>query len=91
MVIHDDTGTSHLVGRLGPGMTFGEMALADRSPRSAAIRARTVVQVLRLSFSDFDHLPARGSSALHSRLLHNLAAVLARRLRDSNAEVLSLR
>ncbi len=72
-------------------MTFGEMALADRSPRSAAIRARTDVRLLRLPFVAFDQLPARGQHALHTRLLQNLASVLSRRLRDANAELLSLR
>ncbi|MCC6234721.1 MAG: glutaminase A [Verrucomicrobiales bacterium] len=91
VVIHDDGGHSHIVGRLGPGMTFGEMALADRMPRSAAIRTHTDARFLVLKFEDFDQLPGRGQAALHARLIQNLAAVLARRLRDANAEVLSLR
>jgi NADH dehydrogenase len=45
-----------LVGALGPGEYFGEMALLGRDPRSATTRALTALDVLVLPGSDFSAL-----------------------------------
>ncbi len=45
-----------LVGTLGPGEYFGEMALLGRRPRSATTRALTPLDVLVLPGSDFSAL-----------------------------------
>jgi len=45
-----------VVGLLGPGEYFGEMALLGRQPRSAATRALTSVDLLVLPGSDFSAL-----------------------------------
>ncbi|HMN99460.1 MAG TPA: FAD-dependent oxidoreductase [Miltoncostaeaceae bacterium] len=45
-----------VVGTLGPGEYFGEMALLGRHPRSATVRARTVLDVLVLPGADFSAL-----------------------------------
>jgi NADH dehydrogenase len=45
-----------LVGALGPGEYFGEMALLGRHPRSATTRALTALDVLVLPGSDFSAL-----------------------------------
>ena len=45
-----------VVGTLGPGEYFGEMALLGRHPRSATVRARTALDVLVLAGADFSAL-----------------------------------
>jgi len=47
-VTHEDGGTESIVGDLAPGDVFGEMAIFDRQPRSATVRARGSARVLTL-------------------------------------------
>lgn len=84
-------GEEQLISRLGPGMSFGEVALVDREPRSATVRALGPIQVLRLGFDAFDRLADEGLGHLQSKLISNLASVLAARLRSANAEIRSLK
>ncbi len=48
MVTHEDGGTESIVGELAAGDVFGEMAIFDRQPRSATVRARGSARVLTL-------------------------------------------
>lgn len=73
-----------------PGMTFGEMALLDDSPRSATVRADTDIEALSLTREAFAML-ANSKPAIHAQLLSNIARQMAARLRKRNAEVLSNR
>ncbi len=86
-----DGGEEQIISRLGPGMSFGEVALVDRAPRSATVRALGPIQTLRLSFAAFDRLDEEGLRHLQIKLITNLAGVLAARLRSANAEIRSLR
>ncbi len=47
-VLREDDGTEVVVGELNRGDVFGEMAIFDRQPRSATVRANGVVRVLTL-------------------------------------------
>ncbi|MGB0371689.1 MAG: glutaminase A [Opitutales bacterium] len=69
-----------------PGMTFGEMALLNNSPRSAEIRAQTDIETLELSLETFEALEST-SPKLFSKLLRNLANILSARLREANSEM----
>jgi glutaminase len=80
-----------LISRLGPGMSFGEVALVDRQPRSATVRTLSDSSVLRLPFAVFDHMAEEGLGHLQSKLIANLARVLAARLRSANVEIRSLK
>ena len=86
-----DDSAAALLSTLGPGMSFGEVALVDRDPRSATVRTLEPVRVLRLSFAEFDRLEETGLGHLRSKLVANLASVLAARLRSANREIQSLR
>jgi glutaminase len=79
-----------LVSRLGPGMSFGEVALVDREPRSATVRALEPIRAQRLSFAAFDLLADEGLGHIQTKIIHNLVSVLAARLRSANTEIRSL-
>ena len=79
-------GAIKRLGTFSPGMAFGEMAILDRSPRSAAVTADTEVECDLLKLEDFERL-----GETHPRiklvLLRNLALGLCRKLRKANREV----
>ncbi|WP_269527124.1 glutaminase A [Coraliomargarita parva] len=81
-------GRERRVAIFAPGMSFGEMALMDRSTRSAEIRADTDIEALELTQEAYEKLEASGS-VLYAGLLRNLACILSRRLRDANFELSS--
>ena len=72
-----------------PGMTFGEVAFLDRSPRSANVTAVDDVECLILARDDFDRLGAK-APPLKIKLLENLALGLTRLLRQANRELAAL-
>jgi glutaminase len=66
-----------------PGMAFGEVALLDRSPRSASVLADSEVECLVLGSDDFDHL-TQTQPQLMVKLLRNIALEFSLTLRKSN-------
>lgn len=62
---------------------FGEMALVDRSPRSATVRATRPTRTLGLSRRAFFHL-VKTEPVLSSKLLWSFVQVLSHRLRAAN-------
>ena len=71
-----------VLARMGPGDFFGEMALFDRSPRSATIQADTEVSLLLLDREALAKLTAdspRAAAAFFQSLVH----VFIERLRAS--------
>lgn len=72
------------------GMTFGEMAFIDRSPRSANVSALSEVEcrvLTREAFAQLDH----AAPAIKIRLLHNLARGMSSMLRQANRELAALK
>lgn len=47
-VLHEEGGTEAVLGELTAGDVFGEMAIFDRQPRSATVRAKGKARVLTL-------------------------------------------
>ncbi len=72
------------------GMSFGELAFIDRSPRSANITALDNVECRVLTRSAFDQLD-REAPAIKIRLLENLALVMTEMLRQANRELAVLK
>lgn len=70
-------GESRVLARLGPGDFFGEMAVLDGRPRSAAARAATRSRLLPVDGAAFDQL-LRDYPEVAVRMLRMLAARLRR-------------
>jgi CRP-like cAMP-binding protein len=66
------------VRRLGPGDSFGEIALIDRSDRSATVRAETEVRGYQMPVFSF-----RPIVEGHPEMTWALLEALARRVRDA--------
>lgn len=73
-----------------PGMTFGELAFIDRSPRSANVTALGEVECLVLARSAFDELD-RDAPAIKIRVLQNLSLGVTGMLRQANRELAALK
>ena len=72
------------------GMTFGELAFIDRSPRSANVTALDAVEcrvLTRDAFAQLDH----EAPAIKIRLLENLALGLTGKLRQADRELAVLK
>jgi CRP-like cAMP-binding protein len=63
------------VARLGPGDSFGEIALFDEGPRTATVAADTPLRVLAVDASAFRYM-VENDGALASRLLTRLARMI---------------
>jgi len=72
-----------------PGMIFGEMAILERRPRSAVVRADTPVECWELAIADFEHL-TNTHPDLKVKLLENFARSLSVRVRRLTDEVRTL-
>lgn len=72
-----------------PGMLFGEMAILERRPRSAAVIADTPVECWELAIADFEHL-TNTHPDLKVKLLENFARSLSLRVRRLTDEVRTL-
>jgi glutaminase len=68
------------------GMTFGEMAIIDRAPRSAMIQADTEVECDLLGLEQIAEL-SRSHPGIKITLLENLSLGLCRKLRKANREI----
>ena len=68
------------VGRLGPGQAFGEMALIDKSTRSATVRAETDAHCYLLPVWSF-----RPIVEAHPEMAWALLEALAQKIRDVEA------
>ena len=77
---HDDI----LLAKLGPGEMFGEMALVNKEPRNATVKALEESHLFVLSESTFDKLLTKRAAI---RILLNIIRALSRRLRDANAKL----
>ena len=75
-VLVDDTE----VRTLGPGDSFGEMALIDKSARSATVRADTEVRGYQLPVFSF-----RPIVESHPEMVWALLEALAQRVRDAES------
>jgi len=89
VVLRLPNGNSKRLATFPPGMAFGEMAILDRSVRSADVIADTDVSCYALSVKDFEQLDQYNAN-LKKTLLINLACNLSQKLRKANIEISAL-
>jgi len=82
--LKNQSGEIVKISSLSAGTTFGEMALIERKKRSASVVCESQVSCLRLDFKHLDENTFEFSSTIHSRLLMNLALIMAERLKRAN-------
>lgn len=85
IVVTSTDGRDFILTILGAGQVFGEMALLESAPRSAAVITASQVEILTIHRRDFHSL--LGSTPSISR---KLLAILSRRLRRANSKMESL-
>jgi len=79
-------GARKRLATFSSGMFFGEMALIDRSPRSATILADSAVECEMLTVEALDQLGVE-HPGVKIKLLENLSRGLSRKLRKANVEL----
>jgi SulP family sulfate permease len=82
-------GTNIRLATFSPGTVFGELAILDKGPRSASIRADTKLVCIELDEEDFVAL-ASSTPAAAIKLLQNLGHELSGRLRRANQAISQL-
>jgi glutaminase len=80
------SGAQKRLATFSPGMSFGEMAVIDRAPRSAMIVADTEVECDLLTVEDIEPL-GQTYPGIKIKLLENLCLGLCRKLRKANREL----
>jgi CRP-like cAMP-binding protein len=85
-VIREEGGSEAVVGELGPGDIFGEMAIFDHLPRSATVRASGKARVLTLDKRTFlSHVHEDPS------LAYRILEEMSQRIRCLDAEISRLK
>jgi CRP-like cAMP-binding protein len=79
----EDAGAEHLLGEMGPGDAFGEMALIDEGPRSANVTTVEPTECLLLTRWDFG-----GEMSRDPAIARALLPVLCARIRGLQERLL---
>ncbi len=82
-VLSHAAGDEKVIAVLEAPSAFGEMALVDREPRSATIRARTDCQALELTAEAFTAFRKRSRDGF-TFVVINVARILSSRLRETS-------
>lgn len=77
-----ESGNKHMLSTLGAGETIGEMALIDKSPRSASALALEESKVLVMHLLDLASSP--DLKALFAQIVLNISEKLSERLRKTS-------
>lgn len=85
-VLHEEDGSERSVGWLETGDIFGEMAIFERQPRAATVRARGTMRVLTLDKRGFlRHIHEDPS------LAYRILQQMSHRIRSLDSELSRLR
>jgi CRP-like cAMP-binding protein len=87
--LDEQKGTSKVIAVLGPGEFFGEMALLEDAPRSAAAVAHSPLVLLRLPREEFNALLQK-NPRVAMELFRGLVMTLSLRLRQTTREMVAI-
>jgi CRP-like cAMP-binding protein len=85
----DENGKAHLLANLGPGESFGEMALIDSQKRSATVRCQEASSLSILTADAFSEIRYDDIEA-YSQLVFNLAREFSYRLRSMDMKFVKM-
>lgn len=90
-VLASQTGNGYdrRLATFGEGVFFGDMAILEKKPRSATVRADTATEVLYMKVEDFEKL-VESHPLLASKMLLGMTRELSYRLRLTTVEVRTL-
>src|SRR5690349_15795469 len=88
VVLDAETGEEAVIAILGPGDSFGELALIDGEPRSATVETLEAVQTVSLSRNDFMAVILANPPAAEQMLI--ALATMVRRADESMADLVFL-
>lgn len=86
IIKRDAEGRQRTIASLKRGSVFGELALIDRSPRSATAFAATDITLIVLTEEKFIQL-AHDKSRLAFDILHRIATLVSQRLRQTSSRL----
>lgn len=84
-----DNGENVIIARLTKGSSIGEMALIDKSPRSATVIARQAATMVTLTDKGFDLL-ADKHPALAIKVIKKIARLLSMNMRRTSSRLVDL-
>ncbi|NNK96712.1 MAG: cyclic nucleotide-binding domain-containing protein [Desulfobacterales bacterium] len=84
-----ETGENIVIARLAKGSSIGEMALIDKSPRSATVVAKQPTTMVTLTDKGFDLL-TRKSPALGIKVMQKIARLLSLNMRRTSSRLADL-
>lgn len=84
-----DNGENIIIARLTKGNSIGEMALIDKSPRSATVIARQASTMVTLTDKGFDLL-ADKHPALAIKVIKKIARLLSMNMRRTSSKLVDL-
>ncbi len=84
-----EAGQSVVIARLTKGSPIGEMALIDKSPRSASVLAKQPTTLITLTDKGFDLLMEK-SPALGVKVIQKIARLLSLNMRRTSSRLADL-
>ena len=80
------SGEDFVLNTLARGQSVGEMAIIEKKPRSATVKARTEANLITLSHEDFETI-MRDHNQIGTKILRGLALLMSRKLRQSSSRL----
>lgn len=80
------SGAKAVIANLGRGRSIGEMAIIDRTPRSATVTAKTFTTLLVLSRKGFDTIVEK-HPGIGIKILKGLARLLSLNMRATSSKL----
>jgi len=83
------TGENVIIARLAKGSSIGEMALIDKSPRSATVVSRQPTTMITLTSKGFDRLTEK-SPLTGIKIIRKIARLLSLNMRRTSSKLADL-
>jgi hypothetical protein len=85
VLAEDEAGRENVLSTLEAGELFGEMALLGGGVRTAAVRAETDAELLRIDYKALERVRRR-NPRISAKIYFNMARILSERVSDLNTD-----